>query len=31
LKNKEWEIENEIVMKERQIYSPEEELRGEVI
>ena len=31
LKDKEWEIENRIVMKERKIYIPERELRGEVI
>ena len=31
LKDKEWKIENEIVTKERKIYIPEEELRGEII
>ena len=31
LKNKEWEIENGIVMKEGKIYIPEGELRGEII
>jgi len=31
LKDKEWEIENGIVTKERKIYIPEEELRGEII
>ena len=31
LKNEEWEIEDGIVMKERRIYVPEGELRGEII
>jgi len=31
LKNKEWEIENGIVIKEGKIYVPEGELRGEII
>jgi len=31
LKNEEWEIENRLVMRERKIYMPEEELRGEII
>jgi len=31
LKDKEWEIENGIVMKEGKIYIPEGELRGEII
>jgi len=31
LKDKEWEIEDGIVMKERRIYGPEGELRGEII
>jgi len=31
LKDKEWEIENRIVMKERKIYMLEGELRGKVI
>ena len=31
LRDEEWEIENGIVMKEKQIYVPEGELRGEVI
>ena len=31
LKDKEWEIEDGIVMKERRIYVPEGELRGEII
>jgi len=31
LRDEEWEIENGMVMKEEQIYVPEEELRGEVI
>jgi len=31
LRDKEWEIEDKIVMKERKIYIPERELRGEVI
>jgi len=31
LKNEEWEIEEEIVMKEGRIYMPEEELREEII
>jgi len=31
LKNEEWKIENRIVMKERKIYMPEEELRGKII
>jgi len=31
LKDKEWEIENGIVMKEGKIYVPEGKLRGEII
>ena len=31
LKDKEWEIEDGIVMKEGRIYMPEGELRGEII
>jgi len=31
LKDKEWEIEDGIVIKEEKIYVPEEELRGEII
>jgi len=31
LKNKEWEIEEGLVMKEGRIYVPEEELRGEIV
>jgi len=31
LKDKEWEIEDGIVMKEERIYIPKEELRGEII
>jgi len=31
LRDKEWEIEDEVVLKEGRIYMPEEELRGEVI
>ena len=31
LRDKEWEIENRIIMKEGRIYVPEGELRGEVI
>jgi len=31
LKNKEWEIEERIVMKKGRIYVPEEELRGKII
>jgi len=31
LRNKEWEIEDGIIMKKGRIYVPEEELRGEVI
>jgi len=31
LKDKEWEIEDGIVMKEKRIYIPKEELRGEII
>ena len=31
LKDKEWEIEDGIVMKERRIYVPEGELRGKII
>ena len=31
LKDKEWEIEDRIVMKEGKIYIPEGELRGEII
>ena len=31
LKDKEWEIEDGIVMKEGRIYVPEGELRGEII
>ena len=31
LKNKEWEIEDGIVMKEGKIYVPERKLRGEII
>jgi len=31
LKDKEWEIEDRIVMKERKIYVLEGELRGEII
>jgi len=31
LKDKEWEIEDGIVMKEKKIYMPEGELRGKII
>jgi len=31
LKDKEWKIEDRIVMKERRIYVPERELRGKII
>ena len=31
LRNEEWEIENGLVMKERRIYVPEGERRGEII
>jgi len=31
LRDKEWEIEDEVVLKEGRIYMPEGELRGEVI
>jgi len=31
LRNEEWKIENRIIMKERRIYVPEEELRSKVI
>jgi len=31
LKDKEWEIEDRIVMKEGKIYIPEGELKGEII
>jgi len=31
LKDEEWEIEEGLVMKERRIYVPEEELRGEIV
>ena len=31
LKDKEWEIEEGIVMKEGRIYMPEEELRGKIM
>ena len=31
LRDKKWEIEDGIVMKEERIYMPEEELRGEII
>ena len=31
LRDKEWEIENRVVLKEERIYVPEGELRGEVI
>jgi len=31
LKNKEWEIEDGIVIKEGRIYIPEGKLRGEII
>jgi len=31
LKDEEWEIEDGIVIKERRIYVPEKELRGEII
>ena len=31
LKDKEWKIEDRIVMKERRIYVPERKLRGEII
>ena len=31
LRDKEWEIENGMVIKEGRIYVPERELRGEVI
>ena len=31
MRDEEWEIENGVVLKERRIYMPEEELRGEVI
>jgi len=31
LRDKEWEIENGVVLKERRIYIPEGELRGEII
>jgi len=31
LRDKEWEIEDEVVLKEGRIYMPEGELRGEII
>jgi len=31
LKDKEWKIEDRIVMKKEKIYIPEGELRGEII
>jgi len=31
LRDEEWEIEDGVVLKERRIYMPERELRGEVI
>ena len=31
LRDKEWEIENGVVLKERRIYIPEGKLRGEII
>jgi len=31
LRDKEWEIEDRVVLKEGRIYMPEEELKGEVI
>ena len=31
LRDKEWEIEDRVVLKKRKIYVPERELRGEVI
>ena len=31
LRDEEWEIEDRVVLKERRIYIPEKELRGEVI
>jgi len=31
LKDEEWEIEDGIVIKERRIYVPEKELRGEIL
>ena len=31
LKDEEWEIEDRLVIKEKRIYVPEEELRREVI
>jgi len=31
LRDEEWEIDNRVVLKERRIYVPEGELRGEVI
>jgi len=31
LKDKEWKIEDRIVMKKEKIYVPEGELRGEII
>ena len=31
LRDEEWEIKDGVVLKERRIYVPEEELRGEVI
>ena len=31
LRDKEWEIEDGVVLKERRIYVPEGELRGEII
>ena len=31
MKDKEWEIEDRIVIKEGKIYMPEEEFRGEII
>jgi len=31
LRNEEWEIEDGVVLKERRIYVPEGELRGEII
>ena len=31
LRDKEWEIEDRVVLKEGRIYVPEEELKGEVI
>ena len=31
LRNEEWEVENGIILKERRIYVPEEDLRREII